>query len=118
MPRGTLKTHFSGFNFTLLARRQSNATRRSLTRSSAFLVFHDYVVYVSLNGSPDVVSEDVLHTSLVCSARVSEAKRHRHVAEHSERRDERSRKLVGLLHLYLVVPGMGIKETQKFTPCS
>jgi hypothetical protein len=38
-PRGTPKTHFSGFSFTPLARRQSNATRRSLTRSSTFLVF-------------------------------------------------------------------------------
>jgi hypothetical protein len=34
----------------------------------------DYVVYVSLNGSPDVVSENMLHTLLVCSARVPEAK--------------------------------------------
>jgi hypothetical protein len=39
MPRGTPKTHFYGFNFTPLARRQPNAMRRSLTRSSAFLVF-------------------------------------------------------------------------------
>jgi hypothetical protein len=31
--------HFSGFSFTLLARRQLNATRRSLTRSFSFLVF-------------------------------------------------------------------------------
>jgi hypothetical protein len=52
--------------------------------------FHDYVVYVSLNGPPDVVSEDVLHTSLVRSARISEAKWHRYVAKHSERRDERA----------------------------
>jgi hypothetical protein len=77
---------------------------------------HDYVIYVSLNSSPDVVSEDVMHTSLVCSARVSEAKRHCYVAEHSKWRDERSRELVRLFHLYLVVPGIGIKETQKFTP--
>jgi hypothetical protein len=49
---------------------------------------YDYVVYVSLNGSPDVVSEDVLHTSLVCSACVSEAIRHPYVAEHSKRCDE------------------------------
>jgi hypothetical protein len=42
-------------------------------------------VYVSLNGPPDVVSEDVLHTSLVRSARISEAKWHRYVAKHSER---------------------------------
>jgi hypothetical protein len=39
MPRGTPKTHFSGFDFTLLARRQPNAMRRSPTRSSAFLVY-------------------------------------------------------------------------------
>jgi hypothetical protein len=42
MPRGTPKTHFSGFSLTPLARRQSNATRRSLTRSSAFLVLRLY----------------------------------------------------------------------------
>jgi hypothetical protein len=50
--------------------------------------FRDYVVYVSLNGSPDVISENVLHTSLVRSARVSETKRHRYVAVHHEGRDE------------------------------
>jgi hypothetical protein len=49
---------------------------------------YNYVVYISLNGLPDVVSENVLHTPLVCSARVSEAKWHRHVAKHSKRRDE------------------------------
>jgi hypothetical protein len=35
-----------------------------------------------------VISENVQHTSLVCSARVSEAKRHRYVAVHLEGRDE------------------------------
>jgi hypothetical protein len=65
-----------------------------------------------------VVSEDVLHTSLVCSARISEPEWHNYVAEHPERRDEGSRELVGLFHFYLVVPGIGIKETQKLTPCS
>jgi hypothetical protein len=72
---------------------------------------HDYIVYVRLNGSPDVISEDVLHTSLLCCARVSETERHRYVAVHPEQRNERSRKLVGLLHFYLVVPGIGVKET-------
>jgi hypothetical protein len=51
-----------------------------------------------------VVSVDVLHTSLICSTRVSEAKRHCHVIEHAERCDEGSRELVRLVHLYLVVP--------------
>jgi hypothetical protein len=73
--------------------------------------FYDYIIYVSFNGLPDVVSEDVLHTSLVCYAHVSEAEWHRYVAVHPERHDERSRELVGLLHFYLVVPGIGIKET-------
>jgi hypothetical protein len=58
-----------------------------------------------------VVSEDVLHTSLIRCTCVSEAERHRYVAKHPKRRDEGGRELVGLLHLYLVVPGIGIKET-------
>jgi hypothetical protein len=79
---------------------------------------YDYVVYISLNGPPNVVSEDVLHTSLVCSARILEAKWHCYVIEHPKRHDEGSRELVGLFHLYLVVPEIVIKETQKLTPCS
>jgi hypothetical protein len=62
--------------------------------------FYDYVIYICLNGLPDVVSENVLHTSLIRNARVSEAKWC----------DEGSCELVGLLHLYLVVPKIGIKE--------
>jgi hypothetical protein len=77
---------------------------------------YDYVVYVGLNGPPDVVSKDMLHTSLVCGTCVSKAKRHCYVAEHPKRRDEGSRELVRLFHFYLVVPGIGIKETQKLTP--
>jgi hypothetical protein len=92
-----------------LARRQPNAMLRSLTRSSAFLVLT--TMSSTYDGSPDVISEDVLYTSLICCARVSETERHRYVTEHPERRDERSRELVGLLHLYLVVPGIGVKET-------
>jgi hypothetical protein len=58
-----------------------------------------------------VVSENVLHTPLVRNARVSEAKWHHYVAKHVEWRDEGGRELIRLLHLYLVVPGIGIKET-------
>jgi hypothetical protein len=73
--------------------------------------FYDYVIYVRHNGPPDVVSENVLHTSLVHSARVSEAKWYCYVAKHAEWRDEGGRELIRLLHHYLVVPGIGIKET-------
>jgi hypothetical protein len=72
---------------------------------------HDYVVYVSLNGLLDVVYENMLHTPLVRGTRISEAKWHRYVAEHPEWCDEGGRELIGLLHLYLVVPGIGVKET-------
>jgi hypothetical protein len=50
--------------------------------------FHDYIVYECLNGSPDVISENVLHTSLICSARVSETEWHCYVTIHPERCDE------------------------------
>jgi hypothetical protein len=63
------------------------------------------------NGPPDVVSENVMHTPLVRSARISEAKWYRYVEKHSEWRDKGGRELIGLLHVYLVVPGIGIKET-------
>jgi hypothetical protein len=117
MPRGTPKTHFSGFNFTPDSQAvecHAQVIKQVICHPS----LHDYIIYVSLNGSLDVISENVLHTSLVCSARVSETERHRYVAVHPERRDERSRELVGLLHFYLVVPGIGIKEAQELTPRS
>jgi hypothetical protein len=85
MPRDTPKTHFSGFNFTLLARRYDAEVANQVVRLPGF---HNYVVNVRLDGSPDVVSEDVLHTPLVCCTCVSEAERHHDVAVHPERRDE------------------------------
>jgi hypothetical protein len=38
MPRGTLKTHFSGLSFTSFALRHLNVVSRSVRRSEAFLV--------------------------------------------------------------------------------
>jgi hypothetical protein len=72
---------------------------------------YDYFVYLCLNSPPDVVSENMLHTLLVRSTHILEVKWYRYIAEHPKRSDEGGRKLVGLLHLYLVVPGIGIKET-------
>jgi hypothetical protein len=72
---------------------------------------YDYIVYIRLNGLPDVVSENMVHTPLVRSTRISETKWHRYIAEHPKRRDEGGCELIGLLHLYLVVPRIGIRET-------
>jgi len=44
------------------------------------------------------------------------AERHGYVTKHSERGDERSRELVGLLHLDLVVSGISIKERKVSHP--
>ena len=60
--------------------------------------------------SAGMVPENVEHTPLISSSDVSEAKGHRDVAVHAERSDKRSRELVGLFHLDLVVTGIRIKK--------
>ena len=70
---------------------------------------HD-VVHVSLDSLPDVLAEDLGHASLVCGPCVSETEWHGQVAVHAEWGDERSRELVGLFHLDLMVTGIRIKE--------
>ena len=77
---------------------------------------HD-VVYVGLDGLPDVVAKDLGHAPLVRGTCVSEAKGHRHVAVHAKRCDERSRELVGLFHLDLMVTRVRIEERQGLAPC-
>ena len=52
-----------------------------------------------------MVPENVEHTPLV-----SEAKGHRNVAVHAEGCDKKSRELVGLFHLDLVVTGIRIEK--------
>jgi hypothetical protein len=74
-------------------------------------VFNDNVICVCLHGPPDVISENVLHTSLICSLDMSKTEWRRYVAKHAEWCDEGSRELVILFHLYLVVSRIGIKET-------
>ena len=70
---------------------------------------HD-VVHVGLDSSPDVLAKDLGHAPLVCGPCVSKAERHSHIAVHAEWCDERSRELVGLFHLDLMVTGIRIKE--------
>ena len=74
------------------------------------LGFHDNVIDICFYGSPDMILKHVEHTSVVCSFDVSKAKGHRDVAVHVERGDKRSRELVGLFHLYLMVARVSIKE--------
>jgi hypothetical protein len=108
-PCGTPKTLF-GVQFHPVG---SQAVERGVQVTNQVIRLpglHNYVVYVCLNSPPDVVSENMLHTSLVRSTCVSESKLHRYAVEHPERRDEGGWELIGLFHLYLVVPGIGVKE--------
>ena len=59
---------------------------------------------------PDVLAEDLGHAPLVCGPCVSETKWHGYIAVHAEWGDERSRELVGLFHLDLMVTEIRIKE--------
>jgi hypothetical protein len=64
----------------------------------------DYnVIDVSLDRSADVLSEHVVHAPLVCCTCIPQAKWHSSIALHAKRCDERSRELVGLFHLDLVI---------------
>jgi hypothetical protein len=65
----------------------------------------DYdVIDVSLDRSADVLSEHVVHAPLVCRTCIPQTKWHSNIAVHAKRCDERSRELVGLFHLDLVIP--------------
>jgi hypothetical protein len=61
------------------------------------------VVDVSLHRSADVFSEHVVHAPLVSGACIPQPKWHYSVTVHAKRCDERSRELVGLFHLDLVI---------------
>ena len=63
-----------------------------------------------------MVFKDMEHTSLVCGSGVSKAKGHRDIAVHAERGDKRSRELIGLFHLDLVVTRVCIKKDRSSHP--
>jgi hypothetical protein len=88
MPRGTPKDAFLGVQLHPIGSQAIKCHVQVVIQVVRLPGFYDYIVYVSLDGSPDVVSENMLHTSLVCSARVSETKRHHYVAVHPEGHDE------------------------------
>jgi hypothetical protein len=46
----------------------------------------------------------MVHSPLVRRDRIPQTERHGDIAVHAERRDERSRELVGLFHPDLVIP--------------
>jgi hypothetical protein len=86
---------------------------KSLTKLSAFLILTTMSSPAQKCHLRMSSLKTCLHTSLVCSPSILKTKWHRHVAKHAKQRDERSRELVRLFHLYLVVTRIGIKEAQE-----
>jgi hypothetical protein len=65
----------------------------------------DYdVIDVGLDRPANVFAKHMIHAPLVRRTRVPQAERHGDIAVHAEGYDERSRELVGLFHLDLVIP--------------
>ena len=110
MPRGTPKHALLGVEFYPLCPKAIKRDPEIGDQVVRLPGLYNDVVHICLYVPPDMVPEYVEHTPLVCSSGVSEAKGHRNVAVHAERRDERSRELVGLFHLDLVVTGVSIKK--------
>ena len=82
-----------------------------------FFGLDDYVVNIDLDVSPNLLSETVLHHSLVGGTRVLEPEGHCCVTVDAERRDECCFVFVFFLHLDLVVARIGIQEGQALTAC-
>jgi hypothetical protein len=117
-PRGTPKTHFSGFSLTLLSHMHVNAIFKSEMRLWIFLIFDHDVIDIGLDPFADVIPKHLVHTPLVRGTRFSQAKEHGSVAIHVVRSDKRSRKLVELFHLDLVITKVSVEERQSFTSCT
>jgi hypothetical protein len=88
VPRGTLKTHFSGLSLMFFCLKAFERDIEIVNQIVDLPGFYYDVVNVGLNGWPDVFPENVLHASLVCSPRVLETEGHSNVAIHAERGDE------------------------------
>ena len=52
---------------------------------------------------------------MICCPSVTELEGYGHVTVHTKRGDERSHELVRLLHFYLMVARISIKEGERFT---
>jgi hypothetical protein len=81
------------------------------------LSFDHDVIDLGLDHFADVITEHVVHASLVCGTSIPQTEGHGSVAIHAIRGDERSSELVGLFHLDLVIAEVGVKEGHGFTSC-
>ena len=116
MPRGTPKT-LLGVELDALLSKAFEGYCQVIDETLGLSGLDYDVVFVGLDGPPNVVTKDLGHAPLVRGTCVYEAEGHRHVAVHAEWCDERSCELVGLFHLDLMVTRIRIKERQGLVPC-
>ena len=109
MPRGTPKT-LLGVELDALLFEAFEGYLQVIDEITSLPGLDHDVVHVGLDGLPDVLAKDLGHAPQVCRPCVSEAKQHSRIAVHAEWGDERSRELVGLFHLDLMVTRIRIKE--------
>jgi hypothetical protein len=81
---------------------------KSSINSVATRDFNDDVVDVDLQVAVDLLPETLLHALLEGGPSVSEAERHRSVAESTEGSDEGCGQLISGIHCDLVIPGVRI----------
>src|SRR3954470_22165929 len=74
--------------------------------------FNDHVIYVCLHCFADLICQTCLNHALICCAGVFEPEGHCVEAEWAVRRDECYCGFVRFGHLYLMVAGVCVKETQ------
>src|SRR3954465_11736836 len=79
--------------------------------------FYDHIIYVRLHCFADLVCQTCLNHALICRAGIFEPKGHCVEAEWVVWRDECCCGLVGFCHLYLMVTGVCVEETQGIVSC-
>jgi hypothetical protein len=102
MPRGTPKTLLGIEIYTFCAQAPESHFKVG-EEVRGFSCLDNDVIDVSLDRSADVLSEHMVHAPLVGCTCIPQAKGHNNITIHAKGCDERSRELVGLFHLDLVV---------------
>jgi hypothetical protein len=103
MPWGTPEDTLLGIEFHALCAQAPESHFEVGEEVGGFPCLDNDVIDISLDYSADVFSEHMVHAPLVGCTCIPQAKWHSSITIHAKRRDKRSRELVGLFHLDLVI---------------
>ena len=79
-----------------------------------FLALNEHVIDIYFHVPPNLFAEHLVYQSLVCGPRILQSKGHDPVAVETLAGDQGCLFLIFLGHLYLVVPGKCVHESQEF----